>query len=235
MNWIHHTAIVEGDVTIGSGNTIGAYAVITGPARLGDDNWIGAGCMIGAPAEVRDLDSQSFTRHGGPQGTTVILGDRNVIREGAQVHRGWKSTTKIGDDVFIMNQSYIAHDCTVGNSVTMASSSLLAGHVTINDGANLGLGTKVHQFRQVGRLAMLGMGSVVTRDIPPFAKAFGSPARVRSANTLGMKRFGIEDSLVELISLLYSGKLAEEIPDIPLPQREQDLILNWVSEQRAAG
>jgi UDP-N-acetylglucosamine acyltransferase len=68
---------------------------------------------------------------------------------------------------------------------------LLAGHVRVGNAANLGLGASVHQGRYVGAGVMLGMSSVVTRDIPPFAKAYGSPARVVGANVVGMRRGGI--------------------------------------------
>ena len=51
---------------------------------------------------------------------------------------------------------------------------LLGGRVVVGDRANLGLGTVVHQRRVVGPDVMVGMGSVVTRDVPPCAKAFGT-------------------------------------------------------------
>ena len=78
-----------------------------------------------------------------------------------------------------MNKVYVGHDGDIGDGVTMASSVTLGGHVVVGDRANLGLGAIVHQRRVIGPGVMLGMGSVVTRDVPPFAKAFGNPARVR--------------------------------------------------------
>ncbi len=129
-----------------------------------------------------------------------------MIREYAQIHQGWKQPTAIGDDAFIMNQVYVAHDCVLEDGVTLASSVLLAGHVHVGDRANLGLGTAVHQCRYVGRGAMVGMSSVVTRDIPPFAKAYGSPARVASANAVGMRRLDVpEDDIAALVAVYESG------------------------------
>lgn len=204
MNVIHPTAQLVGDVRMGEGNTIGALAVITGPVALGDGNWIGAGVVIGAPPEVR-----SWTHPRGesdPAGNGVEIGDRNVIREYAQIHQGWRDRTTIGDDAFIMNQSYVAHDCRLGDRVTLASSVLLAGHVVIEDDVNLGLGASVHQGRAIGRGAMLGMGSVVTRDVPPYAKAYGNPARIAGANTIGMQRSGHEASVIEALEELYRDR-----------------------------
>lgn len=186
---------------MGTGNTIGPYVVMTGPITMGDDNWFGAGVVLGAPPEVRTFRHPRSSADGAGNG--IVIGSRNVFREYSQVHHGSKGTTVVGDDAFIMNQCYIAHDCSIGNAATLASSVLLAGHVVIGEGANLGLGTSVHQFRRIGAWAMVGMASVVTRDIPVFAKAFGNPAAVRGANSVGMQRRGIDEATIREVTTLY--------------------------------
>ena len=225
-NSIHPTAQIAGDVQLGSGNTVGPFVVLTGPLVIGDGNWFGAGVVIGAPPEVRswehprDADQPS-------SGNGIRIGDRNVLREYAQVHQGWHATTTICDDAFIMNQVYVAHDCMIGDGVTLASSVLLAGHVQLGAGANLGLGTAVHQRRYVGRGAMVGMGSVVTRDVPPYAKAYGNPARVRGANTVGMERAGIEEELIAEAAALYRGDLSRDALDGLRRGRLADAVDEW--------
>ncbi len=203
MNTVHPTAVISPDVVLGVGNTIGPFAVIEGPVTIGDDNWIGAGVVIGCPPEVRSFPHprEAGDDHGGG----VVIGSRNTIREYAQIHQGWKAQTRLGDDAFIMNQVYVAHDCVLGDGVTLASSVLLAGHVHVGDGANLGLGTSVHQFRSIGRGSMIGMGSIVTRDLPPYAKAFGSPAIVRGANVIGMERSGVAQGVIDALRELYDA------------------------------
>ncbi len=233
-NSIHPTALIDGDVRMGEGNTIGPFAVITGPVELGDGNWIGTGVVIGAPPEVRswqhpaDADDRS-------SGNGITIGSRNVFREYAQVHQGWHDRTRIGDDAFIMNQVYVAHDCLLGDNVTLASSVLLAGHVRIGDGANLGLGTSVHQRRYVGRGAMVGMGSVVTRDVPPWSKAFGNPARVQGANTVGMGRAGIAADAIDLLRAVYEpGVVSGTFDPRGLDALAQGELAETVAEWREA-
>jgi len=205
VNSIHPSAIITGDVTLGTGNTVGPFAVITGPVEIGDDNWLGAGVVIGAPPEVR-----SWTHPPDAEvpssGNGIIIGNRNVLREYVQVHQAWKGTTRLGDDLFVMNQVYVAHDCVLGDGVTLASSVLLAGHVEIGAHANLGLGTVVHQTRYIGAGSMVGMGSVVTRDVPPFAKVFGNPAVLRGVNAIGMERRGLAADAVTTLAAVYESK-----------------------------
>ncbi|WP_308796725.1 acyl-ACP--UDP-N-acetylglucosamine O-acyltransferase family protein [Agromyces silvae] len=205
-NRVHPSAIVGERVRLGSGNTIGPFAVLMGEVELGDDNWIGAGVVIGATPEIRSVPHPADALGAG---RGVRLGSRNVVREYAQVHAGSEAPTVVGDDAFIMNQVYIAHDCSLGDGVTLASSVLLAGHVRIGSHANLGLGTSVHQRRSVGDGAMVGMSSTVTRDIPPFAKAYGNPARVRGGNVVGGTRLGGRAETAEAVDRAYAaGELA---------------------------
>jgi UDP-N-acetylglucosamine acyltransferase len=213
MNSIHPTAQVIGDVRLGSGNVIGPLAVIIGPVTIGDNNWIGAGAIIGAPPEVRSWqhpkDATQLESGGG-----ILIGDRNVIREYVQIHQGWHDVTRVGSDVFVMNQSYIAHDCIVDDHATLASSVLLAGHVRVGAGANLGMGSCVHQRCYVGNGVMLGMGSVVTHNIPPYAKAYGNPARVRGANVVGMERADVPAATIEAAVAAYDQPIDDSLQDL---------------------
>ncbi|WP_164990419.1 acyl-ACP--UDP-N- acetylglucosamine O-acyltransferase [Agromyces albus] len=228
MNAIHPTAQLTGDVRLGSGNTIGAFAVITGPVEIGDDNWFGSGVVIGAPPEVRGF-AHPTDLAGSVDAAGVRIGDRNVVREHAQIHQGSQRQTHISDDAFIMNQAYVAHDCRLDDGVTLASSVLLAGHVYIGSKANLGLGTTVHQFRSIGRGAMVGMSSVVTRDVPPFAKVFGNPATVQGANLIGMERSGVAAELVDVLRAIYEG--GDVSPEVVADPELRAAVVQWASER----
>lgn len=203
-NQVHATAVVGPGVELGADNVVGPYAVLTGPCRVGDRNWIGAHAVIGAPPEIRGH------RHGlpwgaDPAGPGVVIGDDSVLRESIAVHAGSEHATRVGNGCFLMNGVYVGHDGDVGDEVTMAAHVALGGHVRIGGAANLGLGVVVHQRRVVGPGAMVGMGSVVTRDVPPYALAFGSPARVRGVNEVGMGRRGIKAGDVAALAERYAS------------------------------
>lgn len=198
MNSIHPTAIIDPNVKMGSGNTIGPYAVLAGNCDLGNDNWIGAHVSLGAPGELRGAPHPAVWR-GDVDNGILKIGDRNVIRDSAVIHSGVARGTILGNDCYIMNSSYVAHDCTLEDLVTI-SGAMIGGTCTIGRGANLGLNVSVHQRRVIGAGAMVGMGAVVTHDILPFAKAYGSPCRIHGANTVGMSRKGLSDSEITLIS-----------------------------------
>jgi UDP-N-acetylglucosamine acyltransferase len=212
MNAIHPSAVVGPEVVLGSGNVIGPGVVLLGPLVVGDDNWFGAHSVIGAPAEIRGID-HGAAWDGQVVGTGLTIGSRNVFREYVTIHQGHYATTQVGSDCYIMNKVYVGHDGTVEDGATMASSVTLGGHVTVGAGANLGMNCVVHQRRVIGPGAMVGMGSVVTRDLPPHAKAYGNPCRVRGANTVGMTRGGLPEEAASALASAYGSGV---VPDAPV-------------------
>ena len=119
--------------------------------------------------------------------------------------------TQTGDDCLIMAQAHIAHDCLLGNGVIMANAATLAGHVVIEDQANIGAYSGVHQFCRVGQEAYVGGYSVIVKDALPFALTVGNHARCYGLNVTGMKRraYSRESiaSLHHAFHLLLSAKL----------------------------
>ena len=136
--------------------------------------------------------------------------------------------TRIGDDCLIMAQAHVAHDCIIGDGVIMANAATLAGHVIIEDRANIGAYSGVHQFCRVGKEAYIGGYSVVVKDALPFALTVGNHAKCYGLNITGMKRRDYSratiDALHHAFHLLLSAKLnttqaleriREEIHDSP--------------------
>lgn len=202
-NQIHSTAVIDSSVVMGEGNVIGAGVIIYPGVRLENNNWIGPYTVIGAPPEIRNWKHPGFEMPSSPVLQTVSIGSNNIIREQVIVHSGSKGETKIEDDCFLMNSTYIAHDVTVCSKATLASGVRLAGHVVVEELANLGMGALVHQFRRIGAGAFVGMGSVVTKNVFPFAMAYGVPATIKGVNETGLSRLGIERELISKIVLSF--------------------------------
>jgi UDP-N-acetylglucosamine acyltransferase len=198
MNKIHPTAVIDSTVVLGSGNTIGPYAVILGNVQIGNDNWIGPHVVIGTPAQMRG-GPHPATWDGDASIASIEIGNCNVIREFATIHSGTVEVTQIGDDCYFMTQAHVPHDAQIEDGVTLSNSAQLGGHTIIQKGANIGLGVVVHQRSLIGTRAMVGMGSVVTKAIPPFGMVYGSPAKVRGGNVVGMQRAGLDDALISKI------------------------------------
>lgn len=201
-------AVIGADVAIGDSYEIGHHAVLEGPARLGHDNRIFPHACVG-------LAPQDVGYRGEP--TRLEIGERNVIREFATVHRGstkeqW--VTRIGSDNFFMVSSHVAHDCSIGDHVILANAATLAGHVTVGDYVNIAGLCAVHQFVRIGAYAMLGGGTMAPLDIPPFMMASGNHARLYGLNLRGLQRhdFSAEDlrQLKRAYQLLLRSELRLE-------------------------
>ena len=121
-------------------------------------------------------------------------------------------TTVIGNDNWIMAYVHIAHDCVVGNSTIFANNATLAGHVHIEDHAILGGFSLVHQFCYVGEYAFTGMGTALTKDLPPYVTAYGSPALPRGINKEGLKRNGFSADSIARIKQSYRFLYRQDLP-----------------------
>lgn len=189
--------IIGADVRIGAGTEISSHAVIKGPARIGADNRIFQFASVGEDPQDK--------KYGG-EPTMLEIGDRNVVREFTTIHRGTiqeQGITRIGDDNLFMAYTHIAHDCVIGSRVIMANAASLAGHVQVDDFAILGGFTLVHQFCRIGLYSFAAMGSVISRDLPPYVMVGGRPTKPHGINTVGLERQGFSSEAIRQIKKAY--------------------------------
>lgn len=247
---IHPTAVVSPRSRIGVDCFIGPFSIVGDEVELGPNVRLESHCVIDGKTTIGEetrvfpfvsigLAPQDL-KYGGEPSETVI-GRRNQIREFVTIHRGTgggRMVTRIGNDCLLMAQAHVAHDCIIGDNVIMANAATLAGHVTIEDGANIGAYSGVHQFCRIGREAYIGGYSVVVKDALPFALTVGNHARCYGLNVTGMKRRGysrdVIKSLHHAFHLLLSSKLntsqalariQEEITDSP----EVDRLVQFIN------
>ena len=174
--------VVGPHVKIGAGTTVGPHCVIQGHTTIGRDNRIFQFSSLGA-------DPQDKKFAGEP--TELVIGDRNTIREFCTFNLGTvqdAGVTRIGNDNWIMAYVHIAHDCQLGDQITMANNATLAGHVQVGDWATIGGLTGVLQRIRIGSHTMVGFASHVGKDVPPFMVVDGHPLAVRAVNLVGLRR-----------------------------------------------
>jgi UDP-N-acetylglucosamine acyltransferase len=249
MTFIHETAIVSPQAVIGDDCYIGAFSTVGDEVVLGDRVRLESHVVIGGKTSIGDetsvfpfvsigLAPQDLKYAGEP--TATRIGSRNNIREFVTIHRGTQGgggLTEIGDDNLLMAQAHVAHDCRIGSEVIMANAATLAGHVTIEDRANVGAYSGVHQFCRIGREAFVGGYSVVVKDALPFAVSQGNHAKCYGLNRVGMRRRGYSKETIEKLHhayhLLLSSKLnttqaVERIKEEVKDCAEVDLLVNFI-------
>jgi len=152
---VHDSALVEPGATIGPGTRVWHDAHVRARAR------VGARCIVGKGVFI-DID--------------VIVGDDCKLQNYACVYHG----VTLGRGVFIGPHVVFTNDlrprATDPSFAPLADGDWTVGETTVGEGAAIGANSTILPVR-VGAWAMVGAGTVVTRDVPPYALVVGSPAR----------------------------------------------------------
>jgi UDP-N-acetylglucosamine acyltransferase len=222
---IHPTAVVDGRAKIADDAIVGPCAVIDGEVELlpeveiGPQVYVSGRTRIGSrtriyPFSVIGADPQIVAQRGGGR---LEIGEDNEIREFASIHvgsPGGGGLTCIGNGNLIQNNFHIAHDCKVGNHCVLAGQSGLTGHVVVEDYAVIGAKSGIHQFVRVGESAFTAANSMVSKDVPPYAKVAGDRARFIGVNRINLERRGFDPERIAVIKhafhLLFQSKLLFE-------------------------
>jgi UDP-N-acetylglucosamine acyltransferase len=191
-------------VRIGDGTKLDNHVTIEQYTTIGRDCKICSGAVLaGLPQDYKFKGERSY----------LEIGDNNVIREFCTIHRasGEDESTIIGNNNMLMAYCHIAHNCKLGNHITMANMVGISGHALIEDRVVFGGMVGVHQNARIGKLAMIGGMSKVNQDIPPFMLADGRPARVFDVNAVGLRRSSVQPrvraGLRQSCKLLYMSSL----------------------------
>jgi UDP-N-acetylglucosamine acyltransferase len=189
-------AYIAENVVIGEGTWVAPHSTILFGARIGKNCRIFPSAVIsGIPQDLKFRGEE----------TTAEIGDGTTIREGVTINRGTASAgrTIIGKNCLIMAYSHVGHDCIIGNNCILGNGTGLAGEVRIDEWAILSAGTLVHQFSRIGGHVMIGGGSKVRTDVPPFIKADRDPLTYLGLNIVGLTRRGFEKERIDSIHSIY--------------------------------
>jgi acetyltransferase-like isoleucine patch superfamily enzyme len=148
---IHPTALVASQ-SIGEGTRVWAFCNVLEGAIIGRDCNICDRCFIE---------------------NDVVLGDRVTVKCGVSLYDG----LRLEDDVFVGPDVAFTNDARPRSGVQPSSYP----RTIIRTGASLGAGSVILPGITIGRYALIGAGSVVTRDVLDYALAYGNPARRRGA------------------------------------------------------
>ncbi|MCX6301112.1 MAG: acyl-ACP--UDP-N-acetylglucosamine O-acyltransferase [Bacteroidia bacterium] len=245
---ISKSAYVHPDARIGENVTIEPFAYIAGNVVVGDGTWIGPNAVImdGArigkncrifPTAVVSAIPQDLKFRG--EDTTAEIGDKTTIREAATVNRGTAAAGKtiVGENCLLMAYSHIGHDCIVGNNCILSNGAGLAGEVKVHDWAILSAGALVHQFTHIGGHVMIGGGTKVRTDVPPFIKADRDPLSFMGINSVGLTRRGFEKERIDEIHNIYRiiyqkgmnvSQALEYIEKEFKPSTDRDYIIEFI-------
>ena len=198
------------NVKIGDGTQLLSHVVVEGWTTIGIQNTIFPFSVLGAiPQDLKYKGEK----------TEVIIGSHNTIRESVTINLGTiqgLAKTVVGDHNLLMAYVHVGHDSIVKNNTILANAVGLAGHVIVEDYANVGGMVGVAQFLTIGLHSYVAGRSSIDRDVPPFCIVVGErPCEIKGANIIGLRRRGYKPDLItsinEAIKLWKgSGKTKEQ-------------------------
>ncbi len=191
--------IIGNQAKIGARTKLYSHVCIDGDTDIGMDNDIYPFCVLGTAPQHTKCDGQ---------GTQLIIGDHNKIREYVVIHRAIKShgkITKVGDHNMFMLGTHLGHDVQIGSHIICAPHTLIGGHVWIEDYVTVGGNASVHQFSRIGKYAMVGAQFLARRDLIPYGLINSPDSRnLAGLNIIGMRRRGFTRSQISNVQKAYN-------------------------------
>jgi UDP-N-acetylglucosamine acyltransferase len=185
--------VIDGRAVIGPDNRIGPKVNISGVTTIGQRNVIFGQASLGTAPQ--DLSYRG-------EATCLEIGDDNTIREFVTINRGTVKGggfTRIGSSCLLMACCHVAHDCELSDHVIMGNNVLLAGHVRVEERANISGAAAAHHFVTIGAFAYVGGMTRLIHDTPPFMIVEGHPSRVRGVNIIGLQRAGADAAEIQAL------------------------------------
>jgi UDP-N-acetylglucosamine acyltransferase len=221
--------VIEGDVSIGAGSVIKAYSIVQRWTRLGERNQVGPHAVLGGAPQHKAYDGYE---------TWLSIGNDNDIREFVTVSRAFErgAETRIGSNCLLMGLVHVAHDCHLGDNISMTNHSVLAGHIEVGDNCVFSGFAGGHQFIRIGKFCMLGPHVVLRKDVVPFTVVAEHPARHYRLNAIGLKRNGVTGDRYKALEQAFRAlrRGDQELKDVP-DTEETRYLKNWLAADSRFG
>jgi UDP-3-O-[3-hydroxymyristoyl] glucosamine N-acyltransferase LpxD len=192
---VHRTAVVAATARIGKGVTIGAYCVIEDDVEIGDytvlrnhvtvsrNCRIGRRCLIKSGAVIGEkgfgfefeLDGTPYPL---PHAGGVVIGDHCEVGSVTTIVGGTIEPTRLMDHCKIDDHVHIAHNVTIGRRAFVIACAEVSGSVRIGDDAWIAPNASILESLTVGPRALVGLGAVVNKDVPPNTIVVGNPGKI---------------------------------------------------------
>jgi UDP-3-O-[3-hydroxymyristoyl] glucosamine N-acyltransferase len=191
---IHHSATIESE-KLGKALTVGAHSYIGPEVILGDNVTIEHNVTLQGPVEVGSgtiihsgaaLGADGFGFYRGKDKTAtkiphiggIFVGQNVEIGANTCIDRGTLGDTVIEDNVKIDNLCHIGHNVIIGENSMIIANSLIGGSTVLESDVYVAPSVTIMNQLLVGSDSVLGMGSVVTKDVEPGKIMVGAPAKV---------------------------------------------------------
>ncbi|MBE8597236.1 UDP-3-O-(3-hydroxymyristoyl)glucosamine N-acyltransferase [Xenorhabdus sp. BG5] len=161
---IHENVKIEPNVVIHSGTIIGANSRIRANSSIGGDGFGFERTSNGIPIRFPHLGR-------------VIIGENVEVGSNTCIARGALSNTIIEDYVKIDNLVHIAHNCHIGKGTFITACAEISGGVIIGKNSWIGPNTSIIQKKNIGDNSLIGIGAVLTKDVPESTVFAGNPAK----------------------------------------------------------
>lgn len=222
-------AVVEDGAVVGANSQIGAHAVVHARVRMGAGNVLHPHAVLGGLPQ--DLGFNPETE------TWLDIGDDNVFREGFTAHRATAvgASTRIGSGCYFMNNSHVAHDCSVGDKTIFANNVAIGGHVEVGNNVFMGGAVVVHQFCRIGAYAIVQGTTGINMDVLPFTLIGGRPAKHYRLNIVGLRRSGIVGDDYKVLSAAFRLLRNKKSLDNLQITKELQYLKDWLAADSKRG
>lgn len=173
---IAQNVVIEHGCTIGKNVTIGANTVIKSNSVIGDNCSIGSNCTIGGVGfgyEMNEDGEYELMPHIG----NVVLKNNVEIGNNVCVDRAVMGSTILHENVKVDNLVHIAHGVEIGKNSLIIAHAMIAGSVKIGENVWVSPSSSIRQKLVVEDNALVGMGSVVVKNVKEKTIVAGNPAK----------------------------------------------------------
>lgn len=167
---------VVGAAFVGARTILESHVHVADRTRIGSDVTIGPGTVIGTAGFGYHRDERGGLE-GFPHLGGVVIEDRVDVGANVCIDRGTLGDTRICAGARIDNLVHVAHNAVIGRDAAVIANAMIGGSTQIGDRSWIAPSATLRDVVSIGADAVVGLGAVVTKDVPDGETVIGAPAR----------------------------------------------------------